>query len=139
MKNSFNTQSHIVMIGDLYIDLEASSGRSYKTLSKHLREPDEGITHVNTFGYVVNDSACMPEAGGMMGVNNLADIFDVSSEHLKRNILPRLAFIKYYAGIPVTNVSSAYAAAELYHQQAKKSRCERIGVKYTDCTSGSLY
>ena len=139
MKNPFKFQPHIVMIGDSYIDLEASSGRSYKTLPKHLREPDEGITHVYTYSYVVNDPACMPDAGGMMGVSNLAEIFDVSSQHFKRNILPRLTFIKYYAGIPVTNVSSAYAAAELYDQEVRKCRCDRLGVKYKQSTSGSHY
>ena len=139
MNKFSDSKFHITVIGGEYIDLETSSGRSYKTLPKKLREPDDGYTHVNTFSYVVNDLACMPEMGGMMGVRNLAEIFDVSSEHLKRNILPRLDFIKYYAGIPVTNVSSAYAAAEFYHQQVNKSRCDRIGVSYADCTSGSLY
>lgn len=138
MNNSFKTKYHIVMIDDLYIDLEASSGRSYKTLPKHLRESDEGITHVDTYSYVVNDPACMPEMRGVIGVINLAEIFQVSVEHFKRNIMPYLNFLRSYAGMPVTNVSSAYAAAELYHQEVNQARCKRIGVKYTDCTSGSL-
>ena len=139
MKDSSNYKFEIFMIDDTYIDLEASSGRSYKTIPKHLREPDEGIAHVNTYSYVVNDPACMPDAGGMIGVKNLSEVFEVSTEHLKRNILPHLHFVKYYAGIPVTNVSSVYAAAEHYHQEVNQARCARLGMKCTECSSGSLY
>ena len=74
-----------------------------------------------------------------MGVKNLAVIFQVSIEHFKRNIMPNLEFLRDYAGIPVTNVSSAYAAAEHYHQEVNQARCQRINKTYTDCSSGSLY
>jgi hypothetical protein len=134
MNNHSNTEFNMVMIDDTYIDLGASSNQSYKTIPVHLRERDEGLVHVNTYCSVIDDPACMPEAGGMMGVRNLAEIFGVSVQQLKRYILPKFDFVRYYGGIPVTNVSSAYAARDLYHTQVNQARCERLGVNYTNCS-----
>ena len=53
--------------------------------------------------------------------------------------MPHLDFLRNYAGIPVTNVSSAFAAAEHYHQNINLARGRRISVVYINCCSGSLF
>ena len=117
------------MVGDSdYIDLEKWTGRPLSRLPLSIREKDEPLMHVNSLSYLVDDPACDPRTGGIAGYENIARIYGVGLQQFRRNIAPKLSYLKWLEDIPVTHVSSAMNDAELYKIEIRKSWMGNLGL-----------
>ena len=121
---------------DGFINLEEWMGRACGTIPLAIRDRDQAITHVSSLLATVGDLNCDPRRGGIACVNSMADIYGVTNPHFRRNILPRLKFVRLLAGLPVSNVSSLQASAARYKETVRAKNCENL-IQYTRCNSGS--
>lgn len=118
--------NHQFVNGDGWVNLEAWTGRSLRTIPLAFREPDEGMTHVSSLMPQINDPCCDPRSGGIACIKQMARYYGVKPQQFKRHILPTLDFVRWFGNIPVSNVNSLQEGGLNYQQRVRDKNCANL-------------
>ena len=118
-----------------WINVCSWTGRTVNRLPKAGRTPGEDYAYIGSLMAVIGDRWCHPNSGGIANVATLAKIYGVGVQQFRRNILPKLSYVRWWGDVPVTNVTSATTDAEIYRAYVAEKHLNNLNLS-TDQTSG---
>jgi hypothetical protein len=114
-----------------WVDLERWFNEPLRNIPRSIREEDEGITHCNSIVAETGDIYTDPRRGGIAGVKILAAIYGVSEQQFRRNILPKLSWMRWLGKKPITNVCSAMNGANIHKAIVQNIRLKNLDISYS--------